>query len=208
MNKSQQKFLGELLNVESQNPEYKLKYEREVKIMLEEKLNLLTRIVFGLLALFGLFITINYLVYLFKHYGFNDEIRFFYTLSVLPAVLLFFILSIMSGFLAARGRTNMTLKSKGHYFATAFGIFLGFAVIIELIYMFIIPKVRENPLDVRPILGTQFFLILFFLLVISVLCVILKKIYTSELKTREKLLEIEYRIAEIAEKLEENKKQG
>ena len=79
---------------------------------------------------------------------------------------------------------------------------MGFAVITQLMFMYIIPITRENPLDLRSVLGTQLIFTLFFFLIILVLCVILKKIYNSEIKTREKLLEIEYRIADIAEKLE------
>jgi hypothetical protein len=206
MNKAQQYFLDKLLNLESQNPEYKLKYEREVKVMLEEKLNLLTRIVLGLLALFGLFITIIYLVHLFKHYG-SDEIDFVYKLIVMLAVFLFFILSVLSGFMAVRGKTNLALKSNAHYFATVLGVILGFVVITQLMLMYIIPLTKINPLDLRSILGTQLIFILFFLLITLTLCLILKKIYKSEVKTREKLLEIEYRIAEISDKLEEIKKQ-
>ena len=200
MDEPRQKFLNKLLSIESQNQEYKLKYEREVKAMLNEKLSSLTRIVFALLALFGLFITVVYMSYLFKHYG-SDEIAFIFRLSVLPAVVLFFILSVLTGFLSVRGKTSITLKSNAQYLATAFGIVLAFAVITQFMFMFVIPLTRENPLDWRSFLGTQLVFTLFFLLITLALCVILKKIYHSEIKTREKLLEIEYRLAELAEKL-------
>ena len=205
MDEPQRKFLNKLMSMESQNQEFKLKYEREVKAMLDKKLNALTRIVFALLAVFGLLITAIYAGYLFKHYG-SDEVAFIFRLSVLPAVVLFFILSVLTGFLAIRGRTNITLKSNAQYLATAFGIVLGFAVITQFMFMFVIPLTRDNPLDWRSFLGTQMVFTLFFLLITLALCVILKKIYHSEIKTREKLLEIEYRLAELAEKLNSDDK--
>jgi hypothetical protein len=204
MNEPQRKFLNKLLSIEAQNQEYKLKYEREVKIMLDEKLNLLTRIVFVLLALFGLFLSIFYGGYFFKNYG-SDEIAFVVKLSVLPAIFLFFVLSALTGWAAIKGKTSITLKSNMQYLATIFGIVLGFAIVTQLMFMFVIPLTIESPVNWRSILGTQLVFTLFFFLIIVVLCVILKKIYSSEVKTREKLLEIEYRIADIAEKLEKTK---
>ena len=88
MNELHQKFLNKLLSIESQNHEYKLKYEREVKAMLDKKLNLLTRIVFGLLALFGLFLLIFYGGYFSKY---ADEIAFVVKLAFLPAIFLFLV---------------------------------------------------------------------------------------------------------------------
>jgi hypothetical protein len=62
--------------------------------------------------------------------------------------------------------------------------------------------IRANPQDWRIKLDEQLAIVVFFLLVFISLYLILRTLYRLEFRTREKLLEIEYRLADLAEKFE------
>ena len=68
-----------------------------------------------------------------------------------------------------------------------------------LMFVFVVPISHEES---RAVLGTQLALIGFFLLNTIGLCAILGVLYRGQFKSQEKLLEIEYRLAELMEKIE------
>lgn len=172
--------------------------------MLDKKLNWLTRTGFALLALVGLLFSNLFGEYVFKTYG-SSEIRSFVYLIAFPGLFVSLALTALMIWVAISGKFNVGIRSNIPYLSTVLGIFLGFFIITMCLFTYIAPLTRENPADWRSIFGTQLIFILFFFLIIAALCVVLKKVYSFELKTREKLLEIEYRIADIAEKLEKTK---
>jgi hypothetical protein len=73
---------------------------------------------------------------------------------------------------------------------------MGFFYLITLV--FVVPISR---LESRAMLATQMALIGFFLFNTIGLCAILGVLYRGQFKSQEKLLEIEYRIADLAEKI-------
>jgi hypothetical protein len=74
----------------------------------------------------------------------------------------------------------------------------GFCSLVTLMFIFVMPIPHEES---RAVLGTQLALIGFFLLNAIGLCVILGVLYRGQFKSREKLLEIEYIIADLAERI-------
>ena len=79
--------------------------------------------------------------------------------------------------------------------ATAFA--MGFFYLAMLMLVFVIPIPREES---RAELGTQLALLWFFLLDTIGLCAILGVLCRGQIKSREKPLEIEHRLADLTEK--------
>ena|GEM_PF-6614222 len=75
---------------------------------------------------------------------------------------------------------------------------MGFFLIVTLMFALLFPIALEN----RPLLGAQIALMGFFLLVTVGLCTILSVLYRTQFDNQEKIVEIEYRLADLAEKLE------
>ncbi|GAH78854.1 unnamed protein product, partial [marine sediment metagenome] len=82
------------------------------------------------------------------------------------------------------------------------GLSLAFFSIAIFMFMFVVPITVENPIDWRSIFGAQLAFMGFFFLVTIGLCVILRILYRIEFKNSEKMLEIEYQLAELAEKIQ------
>lgn len=75
---------------------------------------------------------------------------------------------------------------------------MGFFYLVTLVFVFAVPLSHQES---RAMLGTQMTLIGFFLLNTIGLCAILGVLYRGQFKSQEKLLEIEYRLADLAEKI-------
>lgn len=89
------------------------------------------------------------------------------------------------------------------------GIGLAISFILTIVFTLVqeYALVRANPQDWRVKLDEQFAVTIFFMLIFVGLFLILRVLYRLEFKTREKLLEIEYRILELAEKMENQQSQ-
>jgi len=76
---------------------------------------------------------------------------------------------------------------------------MGFIYLALLAFVFVLPVVHEESMA---LLGTQLTLMAFFLLNTIGLCVVLGTVYRGQFRSEEKLLEIEYRLADLAEKID------
>lgn len=89
------------------------------------------------------------------------------------------------------------------------GIGLAISFILTIVFTLVqeYALVRANPQDWRVKLDEQFAVTIFFMLIFVGLFLILRVLYRLEFKIREKLLEIEYRILDLAEKMENQQSQ-
>ena len=198
MNKSENTFRDKLLDMEKPNSNYREKYEKEVKAMLEKKLNYLWRVGFVVLGLVGLLVAISF-AEMASSRGGDDSLRLFARLVTVPGAVLGLAWSVLMGWVAVTGKLNLRTQPAR---MAAIGVALGFFFVAYFMFRFVVPITVENPTDYRSILGVQLALIGFFFVVTVGICLLLRIAYRTEFKTREKLLEIEYRIAELAEKVE------
>jgi len=169
--------------------------------MFEKKLSYLGRAGFAALALVGLLAALPFAELTFSKVGSGME--YVVRIVTIPGLVLALTWAVVTGWIAARGKFNLrTMPPR----IAGIGIVLGFFGIVLYLFVFIVPVTLNDPTDVRStwsgVLGIQLSLIAFVFLVIVGLCVVLRILYRTQFQTREKLLEIEYRIAELAEKVE------
>ena len=165
--------------------------------MLEKKLNYFWRAGFAILSIMGLLVAITFLKLAFSKMGHKDLGMFVRTVTVSGAALALAWMSL-TAWIAATGKLN--LRNQPARMA-AIGIALGFFLTLYLMLVFIFPIALNESTD-SSIIGIHLSLIGFFFIVIIALCLIISALYRVESKTREKLLEIEYRLADLADKLE------
>jgi hypothetical protein len=91
-----------------------------------------------------------------------------------------------------------TIRRTHRPWIVATSLTMGFCYLVTMMFVFVVPISHEES---RAELGTQLGLIWFFLLNTIGLCTILGVLYRGQFKSQEKLLEIEYRLADLAEKL-------
>lgn len=196
MSETDKTFRDELLDMEKPSLGSKEEYERQVQAMVEKKVDYFWRVVFGALAGVGLLVALPFAeVALSRGGGFLGFFAHAVTILGLAVALAW---AVLTGWVAIRGKLNLRT---GPARMAALGIALGFFCVVLFLFVYIIPIMREAPTDWRSIFGIQLSLIGFSFLVIVGLCVVLSVLYRTQFKTREKLLEIEYRIAELAEKM-------
>ena len=198
MNESNKIFRDKLLDLEKPSAKHKEKYEKEILAMVEKKLSVYMRIGFAVLGLIGLLVTIGFGSVAFKHA--SGIGGFLIRVATVPGTILAFAGTVLAVWVAIKGTLNLGTQAP-----TLAGICLalGFFIITTWMFQFVTPITLEVPVDWRSVFGTQLALIGFFFLITIGLIVILRIIYRVEFKTNEKLLEIEYRLAELAEKLED-----
>jgi hypothetical protein len=188
MNKSEKTFRDRLLDMEETNNGYKEKYKKEVKAMLEKKLTGWTRLahIGGLimgLGFAGLFGTLAVIVPReFPLWG-----RFIWALGAVFGL----IIVVCEGWTLKKGTVNLKKDEMG-----SAGLAWCFVVIVGTIVL-VFSQSLPNPLT-----GIRMLVSLLFFLVMAALFMTRAFVRCSELNIREKLLEIEYRVAELAEKVE------
>ncbi|MHC4624081.1 MAG: hypothetical protein ACYS4W_09300 [Planctomycetota bacterium] len=187
MNKLDKTFRDKLLETEKPNASYKEKYEKEVNAMVEKKLTLFGKVIYGLAGLIALLVGV--------WYGIAG------ILGLMGAPLLsrivFIVIAIISlAFVGLAGWTvkSNTIRQRVHP-----------AAIASMIWAFVVVMLvglMSKGMRVEPIWAIQVVVYGIVFLMVASLLMVLTCIRQSELKTREKLLEIEYRLAELAEKIE------
>jgi hypothetical protein len=186
-----------LLDMEKPGIANREEYQKRMQAIVSRKLSFLERIGFAALAIVGLLAALPFAELSFSKVGSGME--FVVRIVTIPGLVLALTWAVVTGWIAAGGRFNLrTLPPR----IAGIGIALGFFGIVLFMFVFIVPITMQDPTDARSILGIQLSLIAFFFLVIVGLCVVLRLLYRIQFQTREKLLEIEYRIAELAEKVE------
>jgi hypothetical protein len=191
MNELQKAFRDRLLDVEKPSPSYKAKYEKEMSAMVEKKLTGLRKfgcivgLVMGLgfAGLFGTFAVIT-------PKGFPLWGRSIWVLGAVFGLLIV----VVEGSILRKGTIN--LKTDEMAMAGLGWAFIVIAGCIVLVFSGGLPD---------PLTGIRMLVSLLFFLVMAALFMIRAFVQRSELNTREKLLEIEYRLSELAEKIENTK---
>jgi hypothetical protein len=182
---SRKSFQEQLLNVEQMNPSYKEKYEKEVRAMLEEKLSGFKKGAHIGSLILGLIFTITFgtlAVILPTEFPLWGRAIF-----VIGAIFgLAFV--VLEGRILKKGSLN--LKKDNMAIAGLVWCFIVMLATIILVFSGTLPD---------PILGVRMIVFVLVFLVSAAVILLRTVIERSELNTREKLLEIEYRIAEIAE---------
>ena len=187
MNESQKDFRERLLEAEQLSLTLKEKYEKEVQAMLEEKLTGVGRGIFIFWAVFGIGLGVVFgiaAVLAPKDFPILARIGF------VSGAIFGLAFGGLMGWIARKG----IFKVKVHSMAVA-GMAWVFVIIMLTLFMVMGGK---HPDSVRSVFMVVCGLVY---LVVVVLIMILGRISYSELKTREKLLEIEYRLAQIAEQI-------
>ncbi len=198
MNEPDKTFRDELLDMEKPNAGHRREYEKEVQRMFEKKLNCLWRIAFAVLSVAGLLVAAPFLHMATARMG-DETLGFFVRLVTVPGSILALAWTALTAWVAAKGRLSLRVQPAG---MAVMSIGLAFFLTASLVFVFVFPIMWEAPTDHRSMCGLQLSLIGFFLVAIIGLCLILRVLYRTEFRTREKLLEIEYRLVELGEKLE------
>ena len=181
-------FSDRLLAMERANPDFREKYERGVKAMLEKRLTPVQKFVTGFMAVvcLAMFAFFTYAVLVITA-GLPVLIRASFGVGALfsLAFLIFLVKIVLSGKMNLRTQPN-----------TMTGLVWVFLVIMQTIFMTIGGKHPESVSSVFMVLyGLSF-------LVLGVAFLVTHRIEQSELNVKEKLLGIELRLAELCEKSE------
>jgi hypothetical protein len=184
MNSIPNDFRERLIRCESMTPAYRQKYEEEMRAMLEKKLTGVRRWVWGLSAVMGVAFAVLFgtvAIVLPAEFPWEGRLGF-------AAGALFGIGWAVLGIRVFR-RGSIDLKFDT---GAAAGMAWGLPVVLVTLFMVSAP---EDIIGLRMILCGLVFLVM------GAAFLIRHVIELSELKTREKLLEIEYRLAELAERI-------
>jgi len=188
MNNSNKTFRDKLLEIEKPNPALKEKYEREVQAMVEKKLTGVTK----LAHIGGLAMGIGFLI-IFGTAAIMAPKEFpLWGRSIFALGAVFgFVIIAFEAWLLKKGAINL----KKDEVAMA-GLGWGFVIICTTIVLVFSGKIPDQIIAVKMIV---------YMIVFEIAAgFMLNKAFVqrSELNTREKLLEIEHRLAEISEKME------
>lgn len=197
MNRTDKTMSERLVDEEKTNTTHREEYQKLMQAIVSRKLSFLERLGFAALAIVGLLTAFPFAELSLSKIG--SGMGFIVRIVTIPGLVLALTWAVVTGWIAARGLFNLrTLPPR----IAGIGIALGFFGIVLFMFVFIVPITMQDPTDARSIFGIQLSLIAFFFLVIVGLCVVLRLLYRIQFQTREKLLEIEYRIAELLEKIE------
>jgi len=192
MNESQKTFRDRLLETEKTNASYKEKYEKEIKQMFEQKLTGLQRwwyiIDLGMgLGFFVLFGTLAVIV--------PKEFPLWARSIWIIGAAFGLAFAGLSVWVLKKGTVNLKTDNM-----TAAWLGWGLIVIIASIVL-----VHSGDLP-EPITGVRMLVSILIFEVMAAALLLKAIIQRSEVNTREKLLEIEYHLAELAEKVETTEK--
>lgn len=198
MNDPEETFRDELLDMEKPDAGCKRRYEKEIQAMFEKELNYLWRIAFAVLSIIGLVVAAPFLHMATSRMG-DETLGFFVRLVTVSGGVLALAWTALTAWVAAKGRLNLRAQPAG---MAVIGMGLAFFGAAYFMLMLVLPIALASPTDNRSICGLLLALISFFLVAIIGLCLILRVLYRTEFSTREKLLEIEYRLVELGEKFD------
>jgi len=192
MNRSHNNFHDRLLGAEKLNDAFKAKYEKELKTMIEKKLTTAGKLGYvgwamlgiGFFVLFGTMAIIAPGEFpMWSRFGFIAGAIFGLAWTVLALTII------------KKGTINLKL----HPVVMA-GMGWGFVVILTTLFLVFGSKFPDKIIGIQMVVNVLPFLIM------AAVFLIIAKVGRMRLETREKLLEIEYRLAELAEKMEKNER--
>ncbi len=188
MNESNKTFRDELVDMEKANISYKEKYEKEIKEMFEQKLTGLQKwgniVSLGMgLGFFVLFGTLAIIVPKeFPLWG-----RFIWIFGAVFGL----VFAALSVWVLKKGTVNLKTDNMA-----AAGLGWAFIVIVATIVLVFSGRLPN------PVTGVHMLVSVLIFEVMAAAGLLKAIIQRSEVNIREKLLEIEYRLAELAEKVE------
>lgn len=192
MNMHNNSFTDRLLAMEKTSPIYKEQYERKVKAMLEKKLSSIQRVGFAILAVIGICVTILFFNMVQKK---QEDI---WRLFTVPPLVLAIVWTLLTGCVTVTGKLKLRTQRLG---IISIALALCFFTVVAFMLIWIIP-LSHRDISNLPVLGTQLTLVGFFLVNTIGLCVVLAGLNRLDFRSREKLLEIECRLVDLTEKID------
>lgn len=190
MNKSNKTFRDKLLDIEKPNPTLKDKYEREVQAMVEKKLTGLRKLGTLVSLVMGLgFLVLGGTMAVIVPKEFPLWGRAIWALGSV------FGLTLAGLAVLALKKGTVNLKTDD---MSAAGLGWSFIIIVATITLAFSGQLSDRTIAIKMLVSLLIFEVA---VAVGLLKAIIER---SEVKTREKLLNIEYHLAEISEKMEKN----
>lgn len=185
---SHNNFSDRLVSAERMTPAFRDRYEMEVKAMLEKKLTRPQRVGYALSALMGVaFLVVFGALAILTGRELPAWARALFGVGSVFGL----VWAILVGRIVITGKVNLRTGAN-----TLVGLSWGFVVTVVTVLM-IVGMDRTEPVK-----SVYMVLVGLVYLLVAAMFMILNRIDQSELKTREKLLEIELRLAELKESVE------
>jgi len=179
-------FSDRLIQCESRTPVLHEKYRKEITAMLEKELGPFGRVVWVFWAVFSLAQAIFFGSVAVISYG---NLPLWCTVGFGAGVVFGLAFGSLSGWIAWSGRIH--LKSQPPAMAAMAWVFVVVMMTLALVFA------PDSIVGVRMIVSTLTFLVM------AAVFMLASRTEQAELRTKEKLLEIEYRIAELGEHLKQ-----
>lgn len=192
MNMHNNSFTDRLLAMEKTSPIYKEQYERKVKAMLETKLSRMQRVGFAILAVIGICAAVLFFNMAQKK---QEDI---WRLFTVPPLVLAIVWTLLTGWVTVTGKLRLRTQRLG---IISIALALCFFTVVAFMLIWIIP-LSHRDISNLPVLGTQLALVGFFMVNTIGLCVVLAGLNRLDFRSREKLLEIECRLVDLTEKID------
>jgi len=200
MSRSEKTLRERLLDMETPEVNQKEACERQVQALWERRLSVPTRVGLGLLAILGVLLVRDFLWLWRWALPPDGEMSRSVTGTVWFIGFAFAIVfTALSGYAAVWGRLGSRIRPS---LIAGTGVAMAFVYMVVRVFGMEYPLLRYDPHDGRILLVGQLGAAVFFLLVFAGLHLILRVVYRMEFKTQEKLLRLEYRLADLAEKIE------
>jgi len=193
MDRSDKSVRERLLEMETLNGTQRQTYGNQIKAMLDGRLDPIKRIGFGLLAVVGVLSVIGFGGPASRE-GESWESVFVFRLLMIVAVLVSAAWTALTGWAALSGVCRRSHRP----WIAAMALAMVFFYLVALMFIFALPISQEES---RALVGTQWVIAGFFFLNTVGLGVTLAVLCRGQFKSQEKLLEIEYRLAGLAEQI-------
>ena len=200
MSKANQTLRDRLLDMDTPETAEQRKYEKEVRAMIEKNVSLSGRIFLGVLLPIGFLFVLFFLHMLFgilPRVSDDNLVRITYPFNILGLILSVTWVILLS-YLVVSGRYGRRINVS---LVAGIGLAISFILTVVFTLKQEYPLLHANPQDWRVKLNEQLAIVMLFMLVLIGLYLVIRLLSRLEYKTSEKLLQLEYRIADLGEKL-------
>ena len=187
MNENLRSFGSQLLGCEKPTPAYREKYEKEKRAMFEKQLSPIQRIAFVFWTLFGLSLAAIFSCAAVVSWG---DLPAWGTAIFAAGGVFGLAFALLSGMIAYSGRILLKWQP-----SAMTGLAWTFCVLVMTVSLVVAPGLPDPIVGLRMILSSLVFLVL------AAVFMLANRTEQAELRTKEKLLEIEYRLATISEQI-------
>jgi hypothetical protein len=181
------KLRDQLIKQESFSPAMRELYRQGVEAMLENRLSKFQRIAWSLSSLMGLAFFVFFGVVAFK---LPPEFPVVGKAVYIAGILFSMAWAVLGFIVVRRGGLNKRMHEN-----TAHGLTFGFTLVLMIGMLLLGQTMPDGILGIKMILGGMVFLLIF-----GIPSLMLKHMNDAELRIREQMLDLELRIAELAEK--------